>query len=71
MQIIGVIGDIRHAGLEQVPAPELYISYLQNPPVAPFIVIRASGDSAALMDTVRAEAQRIHRDLPLLQACAR
>jgi len=65
MQIIGVIGDIRHAGLEQVPAPELYISYLQNPPVAPFIVIRASGDPAALMDTVRAEAQRIDRDLPL------
>jgi putative ABC transport system permease protein len=65
MEIVGVIGDVRHAGLEQTPAPEIYINYLQNPPVAPFIVIRASGDPAALMETVRAEAQRIDRDLPL------
>jgi predicted permease len=65
MEIVGVIGDIRHAGLEQAPAPELYVNYLQNPPVAPFIVIRTSGDPAALMETVRAEAQRIDRDLPL------
>jgi len=65
MEIVGVIGDIRHAGLEQAPAPELYVNYLQNPPVAPFIVIRTSGDPAALMETVRAEARRIDRDLPL------
>jgi predicted lysophospholipase L1 biosynthesis ABC-type transport system permease subunit len=65
MQIVGVVGDIRHTGLEQEPAPELYISYLQNPPVAPFIVIRTTGNPAALMDPVRAEAQRIDADLPL------
>jgi len=65
MEIVGVIGDIRHAGLEQAPAPEMYISYLQNPPVAPFVVIRTSGDPVRMMETVRAEAQRIDRDLPL------
>jgi hypothetical protein len=30
--IIGVIGDVRHGGLEEVPQPEMYISYLQGPP---------------------------------------
>jgi predicted permease len=65
MEIVGVIGDVRHTGLEQEPAPEMYISYLQNPPVAPFIVIRTSGDPALLADAVRAEAQRIDPDLPL------
>ena len=65
MQIVGVIGDIRHTGLEQDPAPELYISYLQNPPVAPFIVIRTAADPAGLMDMVRNEARRIDPDLPL------
>jgi predicted permease len=65
MEIVGVIGDIRHTGLEQDPSPEMYISYLQNPPVAPFIVIRTAGNPAALMDPVRAEAQRIDSDLPL------
>ncbi len=40
--IVGVIGDVRHSGLEAPPAPEVYIYYLQNPPVNPFIVLRTS-----------------------------
>ena len=60
-----MIGDVRHGGLEEVPQPELYISYLQGPPVSPFIVVRASGDPAALTETVRAEARRIDKNLPV------
>ena len=40
--VIGVIGDVRHSGLEAEPAPELYTWYLQNPPSNPFIVVRGS-----------------------------
>ena len=63
--IIGVIGDVRHGGLEEVPQPEIYISYLQGPPVSPFIVLRATGDPAQLAETVRAEARRIDKNLPI------
>jgi putative ABC transport system permease protein len=63
--IVGVIGDVRHGGLEEVPQPELYINYLQGPPVAPFIVLRTTSDPALLAETVRAEARRIDRNLPL------
>ena len=65
--IIGVIGDIRHGGLEEEPQPELYISYLQGggPPVAPFIVLRTAGDPATLAETVRAEVRQIDKNLPL------
>ena len=63
--IIGVVGDVRHGGLEEVPQPELYISYLQGPPVAPFIVLRTTGDPGAMAETVRAEARRIDKNLPL------
>jgi ABC-type antimicrobial peptide transport system permease subunit len=63
--IVGVIGDIRHGGLEEVPQPELYISYLQGPPVNPFIVLRTSGDPALLTETVRTEARRIDKNLPI------
>ena len=63
--IVGVIGDIRHGGLEEVPQPEMYISYLQGPPVNPFIVLRTSGDPALLTETVRAEARRIDKNLPI------
>ncbi|MEO8681033.1 MAG: ABC transporter permease [Vicinamibacterales bacterium] len=63
--IIGVIGDVRHGGLEEEPQPELYINYLQGPPMSPFIVLRTTGDPAALAETVRAEARTIDKDLPL------
>jgi hypothetical protein len=63
--IVGVIGDVRHGGLEEAPHPELYITSLQNPPVAPFIVLRVSADPAAIAETVRAEARAIDKDLPV------
>jgi predicted permease len=65
MTIIGVIGDIRHGGLEEAPQPELYITYLQNPPVAPFIVLRTNGDPTSLIETVRAEARAIDKNMPV------
>jgi predicted permease len=65
MTIVGVIGDVRHGGLEEDPHPELYITYLQNPPVAPFIVLRTTGDPALLAETVRAEVRRIDKNVPL------
>jgi putative ABC transport system permease protein len=63
--IIGVIGDIRHGGLEEAPQPEMYINYLQGAPVSPFIVVRTTGDPALLAETVRAEARQIDKSLPL------
>jgi putative ABC transport system permease protein len=63
--IVGVIGDVHHSSLETEPAPELYINYLQNPPVAPFIAIQTAGDPAALADLVRAEARAIDPSLTL------
>jgi putative ABC transport system permease protein len=65
--IIGVVGDVRHGGLEEEPQPELYITYQQGPPVSPFIVVRTAGDPAAMVETIRAEARRIDKDLPLYE----
>jgi putative ABC transport system permease protein len=65
--IVGIIGDIRHGGLEEQPQPEMYINYLQGPPVSPFIVMRTAGDPALLADAVRAEMRRIDRNVPLYE----
>lgn len=61
--VIGVVGDIRHSGLDIEPAPEVYISYLQNPPVAPFIVVRTTGDPAVLTEAVRTQLKALDKDL--------
>jgi putative ABC transport system permease protein len=63
--VVGVIGDIKHESLDSVPAPELYIYHLQNPPVAPFIVIRTAGDSGSLAAAVRSAARALDPHLAL------
>jgi putative ABC transport system permease protein len=65
MTIVGVVGDVRHGGLEEEPQPEMYINYLQGPPVSPFIVLRTAGDPALMAETVRAEMRDIDRTVPL------
>jgi predicted permease len=63
VSIIGVIGDIRHAGLETPPAPEVYIFYLQNPPVNPFLVLRTKAEPSALTARVREELRAVDKDI--------
>lgn len=63
--IVGVIGDVRHGGLEEEPQPEMYITSLQGPPMSPFIVLRTSGDPAAMAETVRSEIRTIDKDLAI------
>jgi putative ABC transport system permease protein len=65
MTIVGVIGDVRHRGLEDEAQPEMYVNYLQAPPVGPFIVMRTTGDPALLVESVRAEMRRLDKDVPL------
>jgi putative ABC transport system permease protein len=61
--VVGVVGDLRHAGLDVDPVSEFYIWYRQGPPVAPFIVVRTQGDPAALADSVRAELKALEKDM--------
>ena len=61
--VIGVVGDLRHAGLDIEPGAEFYIWYRQGPPVAPFIVVRTQGDPAALADAVRSELRALEKDM--------
>ncbi len=63
--VVGVIGDIRHAGLEAEPAPEMYVNYLTTPPVAPFIALRTAGDPAMLTEVLRATARSFDSTLAL------
>jgi predicted permease len=63
--IIGVIGDIKHGGLEELPQPEMYINYLQGAPVGPFIVLRTTADPAAMAETVRAEVRAMDKNAPI------
>ena len=64
LEIIGVVGDVRHTSLEEKPRPEIYISHLQGPPTSPFMAVRTSGDPAALAQAVRDAAISLGADPP-------
>ena len=65
MTVVGVVGSVRHAALDQAPAPELYIPHRQGPPVTPFLVLRTSGPPAAMAETVRTGLRDFDRGLAL------
>ena len=64
IEIVGVVGSIKHRNLEETPRPELYISYRQGPPVSPFLAIKTAGDPAAMVQSVRQVIREAGADPP-------
>jgi putative ABC transport system permease protein len=70
--IIGVVGDVKHTGLDAEANPENYYHYLQIPPEAMnfaestmALVIRTSGDPAAMTSAVRGELRSLDPSQPV------
>src|SRR5215216_2532066 len=45
-EIVGIVGDIRHGGLDKEAVPEYYVSCFQNPGRYLYLVARTSSDAA-------------------------
>jgi putative ABC transport system permease protein len=70
--IIGVVGNVKHAGLDAETSPEMYYDYLQIPVDATNVVeatmalvIRTSMDPAAMVSSVRSEIRKLDPDQPV------
>jgi len=63
-EIVGVVGDVKHFGLEGKPAQEMYRSYLQEGSALTSFVIRTEADPHQITSIVRAEVQRLDPDIP-------
>ena len=69
--IIGVAGDIRSRGPAIAPRPEFYLPIAQAPDAVwnwfrtLYVVVRTTGDPAALVKPLHAAVMRVDRDLPL------
>ena len=70
--IIGVVGDVKYAGLDAAASPETYYHYLQIPPeVMNFteatvaLAIRTSTDPAAMTSSVRQELRALDPSQPV------
>src|SRR5438876_2274924 len=63
--IVGVVGDVRHFGLDVDPKPEMYVPFAQDPYFTSIIVVRSNQDPVSLLPAIRREIQAIDSGVPL------
>jgi putative ABC transport system permease protein len=63
-EIIGVVGNVRHTGLDSDPRPEFFVPHLQNPFGGMAIVVRATSDPDQLLTAAKDQIRAIYKDQP-------
>ena len=65
--IVGVVGSVRHLGMDVEPRPEVYLPYLSLPPTGPIIAVRTSTPPETLIAALRGEVQALDQSVPVSQ----
>ena len=63
--IVGVVGDVRHDGLDEPVQPTMFLAYAQAPDGGMTIVVRSSGDAAAMTGAVRDAVRSVDATIPM------
>ena len=61
--IVGVVGNVRHAGLDVEPSPEVYRPYAYSPLGNPILVIRTAAEPSTVASTLFAKV-RVEPGMP-------
>ena len=62
--IVGVVGDMRHRGLDQDVKPEFYGAHDQTPYRSMILTVRSTQDPRSLTSAIRREISGLDPDLP-------
>jgi putative ABC transport system permease protein len=65
--VVGIVGDVRQAGLEIEPRAEFFYPFFQLDFGSGTFVVRTSGDPKAMIAAVRSELQAVDKDQPLFK----
>jgi putative ABC transport system permease protein len=63
-EIVGVVGSVRHEGLDSSPRPTMYIPYPREPFSGMVLMVRTHGDPAQFAGTARQAVREIDPALP-------
>ena len=63
--IVGIVGDIRHFGLDIDPKPEMYVPFAQSAYSTTIYVVRSDQEARTLLAAIRREIQAIDSAVPL------
>jgi putative ABC transport system permease protein len=64
-EVIGVVGDVKHFGLDDQAEEYIYTSALQTPGSGMFVVVRTTTDPVGMTATLRKEVQALDKELPV------
>jgi predicted permease len=64
-EIIGLVANVKHFGLDEEAAPELYLPLQQKPRREMSLVVRTGSNPTGIENAVRANIWAIDRDLPV------
>jgi putative ABC transport system permease protein len=62
--IAGLVGDIRHRGLDVEAKPEYYLPHPQNPYRGMILAVRSKQDPRSLAESIRREIRQLDPELP-------
>src|SRR5215203_49959 len=63
--IIGIVGDVRHDGLDEPVQPTMFLPYAQHADGGMTIVVPTAGDAAAMTSAVRAAVRSVDAAIPV------
>jgi predicted permease len=63
--IVGVVGEVRHAGLDAELSPHVYFPFAQSRQFRTRAVLRTHSDPLGYVASVRQQIQAVDRDLPI------
>jgi putative ABC transport system permease protein len=63
--VSGVVGDVRHLGLAQLPSPVVYVPQVIGPRILTTLVIRTSGDPLRLVEPLRQTIRELDPNQPI------
>jgi putative ABC transport system permease protein len=64
-EIVGVVGDVKHEGLDATPFMETYLPYLQTPSPIMAVAVRTKSDPSGLTAAVRKAVLEVDPDQPV------
>jgi len=66
-EIVGVVGDVRSQALNRPPVPEAFVPFAQVPIGSVTVAVRADGDLASLLPSMRVRIAAIDASLPIVR----
>ncbi len=67
-EVVGVVGDVKHYGLDSQPRAELFLPSLQQPFPGMALIVRTSSDPMGFIDAIRREVLAVDPEQPVYDA---